>query len=177
MSRHLFQQRAGQCLLDLRLSYEVTERSLGVSHGQVCRTLTKVRERGLSWADVAPLSDDELEALLYGAKPPSPCTAPLPDWPALDAELRRPGVTLQLLHQEYRERHPDGLGYSQFCEHYGRFRRLRPLLMRQQHLAGDKLFIDYFESKARRGRRQGPRESRRPSDCPARSSAGRRPAP
>lgn len=134
-------------VLDLGLSYEVTERSLGVSHGQVCRTLTKVRERGLSWADVAPLSDDELEALLYGAKPPSPCTAPLPDWPALDAELRRPGVTLQLLHQEYRERHPDGLGYSQFCDHYSRFRRLRPLLMRQQHLAGDKLFIDYSGKK------------------------------
>ena len=134
-------------VLGLELSYEVTQRSLGVSHGQVCRTLNKVRERGLCWADVAPLSDDELEALLYGAKKPPPCTAPLPDWPALEAELRRPGVTLQLLHQEYRERHPDGLGYSQFCDHYGRFRRRRPLLMRQQHLAGDKLFIDYSGKK------------------------------
>ena len=126
-------------ILDLGLSYEVTEQSLQVSHGQVCRTLAKVRERGLGWAEVAPLSDDELEALLY--RPRSACapTAPLPDWPWVETERRRPGVTLLLLHQEYRAQHPDGLGYSQFCDHYSRFQKERPLLMRQSYPAGDRL--------------------------------------
>ena len=134
-------------VLDLDLSYQVTQQSLKVSHGQVCRTLKKVRDRGLSWADIQPLSDDELEALLYGGPKPPAASGPLPDWPLLDAELRRPGVTLLLLHQEYRALHPNGLGYSQFCDHYSRFRRRRPLLMRQQHVAGDKLFIDYSGKK------------------------------
>lgn len=129
--------------LSLNLSYEQVEQSLHISHGLVCRTLKKVRERGLTWPDLAPLSDDELEALLYDPRPAAAPSAPLPDWPLLEAELRRPGVTLLLLHQEYRQQHPEGLSYSQFCEHYRRFRRRRPLLMRQQHLAGDKLFIDY----------------------------------
>ena len=72
-------------VLDLGLSYQVTQQSLTVSHGQVCRTLKKVRDRGLAWADILPLSDDELEALLYGApKPPAP-SGPLPDWPLVDA--------------------------------------------------------------------------------------------
>lgn len=135
-------------ILSLQLSYELVERSLGVSHGLVCRTLKKVRERGLSWPALEPLSDDELEALLYGPRPAAVCTAPLPDWPLVDAELRRPGVTLLLLHQEYRQQHPEGLSYSHFCEHYRRFRRRRPLLMRQTHLAGDKLFVDYSGKKA-----------------------------
>lgn len=134
-------------ILDLDLSYEVTEKSVGVSHGQVCRTLAKVRERGLVWTELSPLSDDKLEALLYGKKQPLLSTAPLPDWPTVDAELRRPGVTLLLLHQEYKQQHPLGLGYSQFCDHYSRFRKRRPLLMRQQYTAGERLLIDYSGKK------------------------------
>lgn len=134
-------------ILDLELSYEVTEQSLRVSHGQVCRTLRKVRDRGLGWADVAPLSDDELEALLYGPRPASAPSVPLPDWPTVDAERRRPGVTLLLLHEEYKAQHPEGLGYSQFCDHYSRFQKKRPLLMRQQYVAGDRLLIDYSGKK------------------------------
>jgi transposase len=134
-------------ILDLGLSYEVTRKSLGVSHGQVCRTLAKVRQRGLLWADIAPLCDDELETLLYGSPQPPTAAVPLPDWPALDAELRRPGVTLLLLHQEYKAQHPGGLGYSQFCGHHSRFRRKRPPSMRQQYPAGDKLLIDYSGKK------------------------------
>ena len=120
----------------LRAKAELERKAI---HGQVCRTLAKVRERGLGWAEVAPLSDDELEALLY--RPRSACapTAPLPDWPWVETERRRPGVTLLLLHQEYRAQHPDGLGYSQFCDHYSRFQKERPLLMRQSYPAGDRL--------------------------------------
>lgn len=130
-------------ILQLKLSYQVVEASLGVSHGLVCRTLTKARERGLAWPEIEPLSDDELEALLYGPPSIPGATTTLPDWPQVDAQLRRPGVTLLLLHQEYRHEHPEGLGYSQFCDHYSRFRAKRPLIMRQSHVAGDKLFVDY----------------------------------
>lgn len=134
-------------ILSLRLPYDRVEQSLGVSHGLVCRTLKKARERGLRWPDLEPLSDDELEALLYGPRPAVASSVPLPEGSFLEAQLRRPGVTLLLLHQEYLQQHPDGLGYSQFCEHFRRFRRRRPLLMRQEHVAGDKLFVDYSGKK------------------------------
>lgn len=134
-------------ILDLELSYELTEQSLQVSHGQVCRTLAKVRERGLGWAEVAPLSDEELEALLYGPRSASAPTAPLPHGPTVEVERRRPGVTLLLLHQEYRAQHPDGLGYSQFCDHYSRFQKKRPLLMRLSYPAGDRMLVDYLGKK------------------------------
>ena len=53
-------------ILDLKLPYQVAEQSLGVSHGLVCRTLAKVRERGMTWPDLAPLSEEELELLCMG---------------------------------------------------------------------------------------------------------------
>ena len=66
-----------------------------------------------------------------------------PDWQALHQELKKPGVTLMLLWQEYRAQHADGYAYSQFCEHYRRWaRRLKPS-MRQVHRAGEKLFVDF----------------------------------
>ncbi len=107
-------------ILDLKLPYQVAEQSLGVSHGLVCRTLAKVRERGMTWPDIAPLSEEELELLLYGPPKVSASTLPLPDWALVDAERRRPGVTLLLLHEEYKQSHPNGLSYSQFCEQYRR---------------------------------------------------------
>ncbi|MEW6439287.1 MAG: IS21 family transposase, partial [Pseudomonadota bacterium] len=58
-------------------------------------------------------------------------------------ELRRKGVTLQLLWQEYKQDHPDGYQYSQFCEHYRRWRRTIDITMRQEHRAGEKLFVDW----------------------------------
>jgi transposase len=58
-------------------------------------------------------------------------------------ELRRPGVTLQLLHLEYKERAPGGYQYSQFCRHYRRWQRHLDVVMRQEHRAGEKLFVDF----------------------------------
>ena len=67
----------------------------------------------------------------------------LPDWPAIHRELRRKGVTLQLIWEEYRAAHPDGYGRSWFCELYRAWEgRLSPT-MRQAHVAGEKLFVDY----------------------------------
>jgi transposase len=72
---------------------------------------------------------------------------PLPDWGTLHAERRRVGVTLELLHLEYLAQHPDGYRYSAFCERYRRWLKDRHLSMRQEHLAGEKLFVDYSGKK------------------------------
>jgi hypothetical protein len=95
-----------------------------------------------------PLADDlddaALEALLF-EKAPAPTAEhrPVPDWAYVHNELRRPGVTLMLLWVEYREAHPGGYAYSQFAHHYRRWRGHLDLVMRQDHRAGEKCFVDF----------------------------------
>ncbi|MTH94850.1 IS21 family transposase [Roseibium sp. RKSG952] len=90
------------------------------------------------------MSDSSLEQRLYSRGADlSRLTAPAPDWPHVHSELRRKGVTLRLLWEEYRNVFPDGYSYSRFCELYGAWEgRLSPV-MRQRHPAGEKLFVDY----------------------------------
>src|ERR1700686_809739 len=104
----------------------------------------RARRTGLSWPLPENLSDEALEGLLY----PPPLVAAKdrraqPDWAAIHRELRRPGVTLQLLWEEHRAVHPEGYGYSRYCELYRAWEaRLSPT-MRQSHVAGERMFVDY----------------------------------
>ena len=66
-----------------------------------------------------------------------------PDWPALVRELKRPGVNLLVLWDEYRAVHPEGYAYSRFCQLFREFEQRLSPTMRQQHVAGDKAFVDY----------------------------------
>ena len=134
---------------ELHLSHREVSRALGVSCGAVSGALERAREAELTWAIVSELSEEELEARLYTRLEQGPMTAArvVPDWAAIEEERHKPGVTLALLHLEYREQHPEGYGYTQFCEHYRRWMAKRGLTMRMEHLAGDKLFVDYSGKK------------------------------
>lgn len=123
------------------LPQHVIARSLGLSQGSVCKYLGLARQAGLTWPLPPELDDDDrLEARLF---PPPPDLRPKPDWAEVHRELRRPDVTLTLLWEEYKAREPDGFGYSWFCDLYrGWVGRLKPTL-RQVHVAGEKLFVDY----------------------------------
>ena len=68
---------------------------------------------------------------------------PLPHWPTVHRELRRKGVTLTLLWHEYKSAHPQGLQYSRFCDRYRAWAGTLDAVMRQEHRAGEKLFVDY----------------------------------
>jgi transposase len=104
----------------------------------------RARRAGLSWPLPENLSDAALERLLY--PPPLVATKDRraqPDWAAIHRELRRPGVTLALLWEEHRGAYPDGYGYSRYCELYRAWEgRLSPT-MRQSHVAGERMFVDY----------------------------------
>ena len=119
--------------------------SLGVGRSTVSEYLKRAENAGLSWPVPDDVTDADLEARLF--RPQGGETrrglAP-PDWPAVHRELRRKNVTLWLLWEEDRASHPDdGYGYSRFCELYRRWEgRLAPV-MRQHHIAGEKLFVDY----------------------------------
>src|SRR5271154_1649098 len=62
-----------------------------------------------------------------------------PDWAALARELKRPGVTMMILWEEYREVQPEGYGYSRFCDLLRGFERRLTPVMRQHHVAGEKV--------------------------------------
>ncbi|WP_248807355.1 IS21 family transposase, partial [Pseudomonas sp. MWU13-2100] len=132
----------------LRLKFEVglsarqIAVSLQVGRATVGDYLNRFAANGLTWPTA--LSDVELEQSLFPPAPTVPSEQrPMPDWAWAHAELRRPGVTLALLWQEYRLSHPQGYQYSWFCEHYRLWAAKVDVVMRQEHRAGEKLFVDY----------------------------------
>ncbi len=135
-------------VLRLSLADGLSRRQIGLATGlpytTVADHLARARAAGLGWPLPDDLDDAALEARLFSsaALPPGP-VRPLPDWADVHRELRRKGVTLQLLWFEYKERHPDGYQYTQFVERYRRWARQLDVVMRHEHRAGEKLFVDY----------------------------------
>jgi transposase len=133
----------------LRLRWEagLSQREIGLScrmgRSTVRDYLLRAEAAGLSWPLPQELDEEGLERLLFPQPAPSVVRRPVPDWPALHQELRRKGMTLGLLWQEYREAHPDGYGYSQFCELYRRWASSLEPVLRQHYVAGEKLLVDY----------------------------------
>jgi transposase len=133
----------------LRLYYETglsvrgIARSLSISHSTVGELLHRAQAAGLSWPLDDGLDDTSLEALLYPGNTTRTQKRPQPDWNYIHQELRRKSVTLQLLWLEYKQDHPDGYQYSQFCELYRRWRGKLDVVMRQTYRAGEKMFVDY----------------------------------
>jgi transposase len=134
--------------LTLKRSHREVAAALGISPSTVAGVSTDAVALGLDPAAVEALTDAELECLMY-PRPSPGCARPEPDCAALHLELRRPGVTLALLHVEFLAEHPDGLRYTAFCDRYRAWAKRHPLVMRQVHVAGDKLFVDYAGMRPR----------------------------
>jgi transposase len=118
--------------------------SLGIGGTTVVDYLARARRAGIAWPLPEDMSDEALEAALFPAPVNVPKDKrPLPHWPTVFAELKRPGVTLQLLWEEHRAAHPDSYGYSRFCEMYRAWEGKLTPTMRQTHIAGERVFVDY----------------------------------
>ncbi len=124
------------------LSFRQIGLSLDLPFTTVGDQVRRANAAGLSWPLADDLDDRALEELLFPPPAPSSVARPLPDWPVIHTELRKKGVTLELLWIEYRTEHPDGYGYSQFAKLYKKFRGRVDVVMRQSHRAGEKLFVD-----------------------------------
>ena len=122
--------------------------SVGRSSGTVGDVVQRARTAGLNeFEQVERLDEAELEIKIYGPRCAATCERTLPDPAWLDVELRRKGVTLQLLHLEYLERDPGGFRYTKFCNHYRQWKSRQGPTMRQNHVAGEKCFVDYSGTK------------------------------
>src|SRR6516165_8000944 len=124
-------------------------RRLGVARSTIQDNLKRAQVAELFWPLPPDLSEEELERRLFshgGTK--RSCRRRIePDCAALARELKRPGVNLTVLWEEYRAVHPDGYGYSRFCDIFREFERRLSPVMRQNHAAGDKVFVDYSGKK------------------------------
>jgi len=129
-------------------SLRETARALSVSPGTVAEQEARARRAGLGPTELSALTDEELEGRLYAAPKAVAASRPRPDPEWMHAELRRPGVTVELLHLEYLEAHPDGYRYTAFADVYRHWLKKRGVTMRQLHKAGDKAFVDYSGKKA-----------------------------
>ena len=141
----------------LRLHYEahLSERQIArgcrISRSTVQRYLERAAAVNLSWPLPESLDDTQLERLLF---PPSLSTAvaeegpkqpkPQPDFTKIHQELKsNKNVTLQLLWQEFVEQHPNGVHYSWFCQQYRDWAQHLDVVLRQDHPAGEKTFVDH----------------------------------
>lgn len=126
------------------LSDRAIAHSLKIPRTTVRRYRQRAEAAGLGWPLPEGLTESALETRLF---PPSPPVGrhvrPEPDWSYVHKELRRPGVTLQLLWLEYKANHPDGYQYSRFCELFREWKGALDPVLRQEHRAGEKAFVDY----------------------------------
>jgi transposase len=130
--------------LDAKLSHEQIAAALGISKGVVTKYVGLAAAAGLDWPTVQVSDEVTLERRLLVA-PERPRAHVQPDFGRIHQELRRKGMTLLLLWEEYQADHADSqtYSYSQFCDNYRRFAKQLKRSMRQLHRAGEKLFIDY----------------------------------
>jgi transposase len=130
---------------EAKLSQRDISRSIRVSVGSVNQYLARAAKAGIDW----PLPEDmDQKALIKALFPDQQTTGKsgfaAPEWPTTQIELRRKGVTKQLLWEEYCQAHPqNAYSYSQYCYHYQVWLSQQRRSMRQVHKAGEKTFIDY----------------------------------
>jgi hypothetical protein len=124
----------------LGLTVRETSAALGMSTGAVSRTTERAHAAALSYEAASALTHEALEAALYPVATRSSSFVE-PDVRWIHRELRRVGVTLELLHQEYRAEHGErALGYSAFCRRYQRWRAKRGPVLRKHYVGGEVLF-------------------------------------
>ncbi len=129
------------------LSHERIAAACGIAKGTVAKYVERAQDAGLSWPLPSGMDDAALQAKLFPQKP-APATHAMPDFAHIHQEMKRKGVTLMLLWEEYALAHPgQAYGYSQFCLLYRAFSGRLKRSMRQVYRAGEKLFIDYSGDK------------------------------
>ena len=133
---------------ELKLGYQQIGRSCSIGVGTVHKYLKRAEAAGVTWPLPEDWDEARVEAEVFPRRKPSiaghnPARTPL-DFAAIHEQLRGSKyVTLQLLWEEYRQAQPDAYRYSRFCELYQRWRSKLDVVLRQEHKAGEKMFVDW----------------------------------
>ena len=136
---------------DLKFSGRQIAKTLGISRDSASDYITRAAAAKLPWPLSADLDDADLEALLFppirstdaSGKNSTSSRKPEPNWGQIHLDMKRKGATLTVLHGEYLATYPQGICYSLFCERYNQYLGSIKKSMRQVHVAGEKVFVDY----------------------------------
>jgi hypothetical protein len=132
---------------ELGLGQRQIARSCGMGLGTVHEYLERAVAAGIGWPLPEGLGEEELEAKLFGNQPVQAGAVQQrsqPDWKTIHEQLQQHRhLTLQLVWEEYRQTNPEGYRYSWFCERYQHWRRHLDVVLRQEHKAGGKMFVDW----------------------------------
>ena len=132
-------------ILRLALSEGMSQRqiaqSTGASKTTVQDVLSKARTIGMNWEQLKDLREAAIVSRLMPSR--REAGKPEPDWSYVQSELAKKGTTLLLLWLDSKQENPEALSYSRFCQHFRDWKKTSSLSMRQQHIAGEKLFVDY----------------------------------
>ncbi|MDZ7921692.1 IS21 family transposase [Rhodoferax sp.] len=129
--------------LEQGMSKRAIAKSLGVSRDAVTDYVTRALAAGVNSPIPPELDDAYLERLLFPSDLGRQLRRPEPSWEVVHQDMKAKGATLQILHQEYLEAHPDGMGYSHYCGLYRQWQKTLKRYMRQPHTAGERAFVDY----------------------------------
>ncbi len=129
--------------LQAGLSYGEIARALKIAKSSAGKYVWLARAAGVDWDVAQTLTDDEIEARLFRAAVPRSSPQLSPDFALVHQELKRAGVTLQLLWEEYARDNTLAYKYTSFCIKYRAFAQSLKRSMRQVHIAGENLFVDY----------------------------------
>jgi transposase len=137
---------------ELHLGYQQIGRSCAIGVSTVCKYLKRAEAAGVTWPLPEGWDDARVETALF-PRTVTPAKVQMaersrPDFAAMHEQLRQHRhLTLQLLWEEYRQANPDGYRYSRFCELYQRWRSKLDVVLRQEHKAGEKMFVDWAGSR------------------------------
>jgi len=148
MAQRILTMRKIKEILRLKWALGLSDRQVGASlkigHSTVGEYVKRAERAGLDWTQAETMPEVALKEKLFPVKKGDPAVRPQPDWQQMEVELQGRGVTRMLLWQEYITEHPDGYGYSQFCEHYRRWGKTqeKPVLRIPKKM-GEEAQVDY----------------------------------
>jgi transposase len=140
-------KEAARLLLEFGLGVRPIARACKISTSTAHAYVDKLKGLGVPYGEIAAMGDDELEELLFPGEEKKEAK-PLPDFEYLAKEMTKKGVSLLLLHEEYKRDNPDGYEKSRFYELYNTWVKKADPVMRFTHKAGEKMFIDFSGDKA-----------------------------
>jgi len=133
-------------LFECNLGIRPIARACNISTSTASTYVEKFKELGATYKEICETDEDTLSELIF-PKGARPSLKPLPDFVHIAGELKKKGVTLQLLHEEYKRDNPDGYEKSQFYQLYHEWKKKADPVMRITHKAGEKMFVDFSGDK------------------------------
>lgn len=124
-------------------SQRAVSNSLGISRKSVAEYILRAASAGLSWPIEEKIDNFELENILFPNVIVGVKHTPQPEWQTIFDEMQKKGATLESLHDDYLQDHPDGMSYSNFCTTFRAFKKTLNKSMKQIHKAGEKVFVDF----------------------------------